>query len=91
MGGEMVERVAKAIYETDPVGVRPWEDAPVSNRERCLMCVRVAIAAMREPTEGMVAAGEFGDPDDLLGLGNRDPDPAEIWRRMIDAALSDAG
>lgn len=46
---EMVERVARAIYDINPIGVRAWEDAPTSIREDCLACARAAIAAMTEP------------------------------------------
>lgn len=47
-----------------------------------------AITALRNPTEAMVEAGDFSDPDDILGLSNRDPDPRDTWRAMIDAALN---
>jgi hypothetical protein len=46
-----VERVARAIYETDPIGVRPWEDAPATTREDCFVCARAAIAAMGQVTD----------------------------------------
>ena len=77
--GEMVERVARAIYETDPVGVRPWEDAPTSNREDCIVCARAAIAAMREPTVKMYRASEFPNAGCI----------GDQWRAMIDAALNE--
>jgi hypothetical protein len=40
---------------------------------------RVAIEAMREPTEAMIAAA----------LRNNHPRDVETWRTMIDAALGD--
>ncbi|HLX18470.1 MAG TPA: hypothetical protein VKS24_25055 [Bradyrhizobium sp.] len=87
---EMVERVAEAIYKTDPVGVRPWQDAPISNRDDCLACARAAIAAMREPTEAMVEAGEaemyehHEKPEDWTLENTK-----TAWMMMIDAALAD--
>ena len=95
--GEMVERVAKAIYQTDPVGVRDWEGAPASNREDCLVCARAAIEAMREPTGAMWSVGRHAfwmraelhrnqkttaDADAWA-----DTAPAEIWRIMVYEAL----
>lgn len=76
---ELVERVARAIYDLDKIGVREWEDAPISTREDCLACARAAIEAMREPTEAMQAAGAHRRE-------NRKP-VAEIWRTMIGEAL----
>jgi hypothetical protein len=61
---EMVERVAQALtdeFSFDPAGAR--------------LVARVAIGAMREPTEAMIS---LGDGVEFRG---------EIWREMIDEAL----
>jgi hypothetical protein len=42
---EMVERVARAIYDTMPVGERGWDDAPAYTATRCREIARAAIAA----------------------------------------------
>jgi hypothetical protein len=92
---EMVERVARKLSESTPVS--DYEDVPpaeVFSRPRYLFLAehyralaRAAIAAMREPTEAMVVAGNYSD---LSGLGYV-PDPYKeadvMWRDMIDAAL----
>ena len=76
----MIERVAKAINDTmlQHGDYKPDELA------------RAAIAAMREPTEEMVAVGydnfmwgPCGSTSDDLP----DANSAEIWQAMIDAAL----
>lgn len=74
MTDSMIERVASAIARSArAVGGGyvsgdefPWEDA-----------ARAAIAAMREPTEAMVAEARR----------NNHPRDEETWRTMIDAAL----
>lgn len=73
---EMVEQVAKAIWELwsniDGVYDQPaWAD--LKEKDKCLDLARAAIEAMREPTKAMRL------------LGN----DREIWRAMIDAALRD--
>jgi hypothetical protein len=77
---EMIERVAAAIYGVAPIGERPWEDAPATTRFDCVLRARVAIAAMREPTEAMREAARNGlaDTEDWAG---------DLWRAMIDEAL----
>ena len=72
---EMVERVATAIrtMQTRPGGYTDVEDV-----------ARVAIAAMREPTEAMEAAGD----DKAEGWMSAAP-AGPVWRAMCDAALAD--
>jgi len=75
---DMVERVAKAIVNCGP---KRWEDlADYERRAAMAVVARVAIEAMREPTEAMLAC-ELRFQGEQLGY-------AEIWRRMIDAALA---
>jgi len=80
---EMVERVARALRA---LPVRDYAQVGGELDElRLREAARAAIEAMREPTEGMVKAGEntvciHGDPQ--CGA-------AYAWAAMIDAALSD--
>jgi len=72
----MVERVARAIEKklsrTDPYDERQHK------RFNYDECARAAIAAMREPTEGMLAAGAWELTNEYVG---------RQWQAMIDAAL----
>jgi hypothetical protein len=73
---EMVERVARAIYEEGLTRSRMGDHT----YEAMLATARAAIAAMREPSAAMA-----NSPDLWLG-----PDEiTEQWRVMIDAALRD--
>lgn len=80
---EMVERVAGAIY--DAAGDCDQE----MNLAAARALARAAIAAMREPTEAMKAAGGFAYME-RGGMNARDGSD-DIWRAMIDAALKQAG
>lgn len=81
---EMIEWVARAIYETEPhlnQGVAvPWPELSKETplRSNAYASARAAIAAMREPTKDMV--------QDACAIG--EPSVEEIWEAMIDAALS---
>jgi len=77
---EMVERVARVMWNAH---VGPtiawddnfWRDSDIEWLERA----RIAIAALREPTEAMVAAAnQLNHPRDV-----------EVWRAMIDEALKE--
>ncbi len=75
---EMIERVAEAI---EALGY-------ANGRTVMLEIARVAIAAMREPTETMLKAGNedgawLWDTDNALDGS----DAMLIWRAMIDEAL----
>lgn len=80
----MVERVARAIQRRSETAGRGPEDgdlrtAPLSDRV-CRDLARAAIGAMREPTEAMVTeARRLNHPRDR-----------DVWRTMIDAALTEA-
>jgi hypothetical protein len=63
--------IARAIYETMPVGERGWEDAPALTRDRCFVCARAALAAIEasgwvltplEPTKAMILAIRVAGP-----------------------------
>lgn len=77
---EMVERVARAIYETEPFlnqgEVVAWERLTSWGKRDSLVFARAAIEAMREPTAGMVEATEGWDSHRVA------------WQLMIDAALT---
>ena len=52
----MVEKVARAIHNSDPdgLGALPWDELEDWQREFYISDARAAIEAMREPTEFMV-------------------------------------
>ena len=92
--GEMVERVAEAIWEarvadSSPISGCPsptaWASLPSIIKDVLTSQARAAIAAMREPTEAMVQIGYAASnahdhmPDDIRSA----------WSAMIDAALAD--
>jgi hypothetical protein len=65
----MVERMACVLAA---------EMAQSSNWEDFVGQAEAAIAAMREPTEAMIKAGQIGEGDSR-----------RVWTRMIDAALDE--
>jgi hypothetical protein len=72
---EMVERVADALKRK----IGPSIDPRV-----CEMAAKIAIEAMREPTEAMLrAAKDRDDPFDIPAFAD------EHWQAMIHAALND--
>ncbi len=84
---DMVEHVAKQLFEKGPRGNRPaaiWQLLDDDWKEAFRTTARIAIKAMREPTEAMLQCGfnthqswNLGDKDDL----------AAAWRGMTDEAL----
>jgi hypothetical protein len=78
---DMVDRVAFAIS-----GSYGCEDGADGFRTcvvdycSCRNVARIAIAAMREPTEAMIRACDWPDTDWNSGLD-------DVWRCMIDGAL----
>ncbi len=88
---EMIERVAKAIYEEDDAwsSAFPWPQMPSieQSAENYRRIAKAAIMAMRDPTEGMVDAGADGmtyTQDLTFSKMAR-----FAWRDMIDAALKE--
>jgi hypothetical protein len=82
---EMIERVARAIYE-DAWGIE-WPPEPAGEADEYRRGARAAIEAMREPTEAMLSAAGTRRPrgDEVMG-----PDhPWALWDAMIDAALKE--
>jgi hypothetical protein len=76
---EMIERVARAIYEADPSYIQQsgWDDVPEARRAQYRRQARAAIGAMREPTEEM---------RDVLSV-SFEVDDVATYRAMISAAL----
>jgi hypothetical protein len=86
----MVERVARALWEADGLGVNGnawrWETIDAATKEPSLRRARAAIAAMREPTLEMANAPYRPD----ACIPQTDPPCYPIaYQRMIDAALKD--
>lgn len=80
---EMIERVARALYEaSDPDSDCPiFDDLSAAWKWRYCYQAAKAVAAMREPTENMRYQG--------WKVTRRNTLLAEVWRAMIDAALKD--
>lgn len=76
----MIERVARAIMRDDFEGDELWESSDKCLRGSYLRNARAAIEAMRDPTDGMVDAGN--------SLGHEEA-PATYYEAMIDAALAE--
>jgi len=70
---DMIERAARALWEMGDAGV--WED--------WIPEVRAVLAAIREPSEAMIAAGEQAPCHDDKG-----DESTPVWQAMIDAALN---
>lgn len=97
MPDSMIERMARALFDS---GCRPaadvspasasWEDLATVERAMYLDEARGVLTAMRDPTEAMIAA-EAKDVDGEIAPVNSYEvfTPTEIWRSMIDAALSE--
>jgi hypothetical protein len=85
----MIERVALAISASVPNDTFAKD---VGMSELSAMA-RAAIAAMREPTEAMISAGDqrLSDCWSLEhGEGFDEDPPMPVWQAMIDAALAPA-
>lgn len=96
---EMVERVARSLYENLDAGDHDdWGELGESGKEPWLRGARAAIAAMREPTEAVIWAGCMA----LRDVPRSEFMAAELsgdrhatakmkmplrWRAMVDEAL----
>lgn len=76
---DMIERVARAIHSCEA-----WSSFWSMDDARVL--ARAAIEAMREPTEGMLAA-PLHEADGCDAQYQTDADFAAAWAAMIEAAL----
>lgn len=61
-----------------------WDALPIDARERYYGQVHAVLQAVREPSEGMVGAGERPFQSEALTGVRR------VWEAMIDAALEEA-
>jgi hypothetical protein len=86
----MVERVARTIFP-NAAGF-DWDIAPSGLRDALCVTARAAIEAMREPTEAMNDAEPDGGFDIYWGYNadGRPSGPADVWRVMIEAALTES-
>lgn len=73
---DMIERVAIVICQSDGIG---WDGYNEQGHERFRKQARLAIAAMRKPTEAMIEVAH----NRLAGDG----DIRDLYVAMIDAAL----
>lgn len=86
MSNEMIDRVAKAIYEVD--GGKGWH----LHSKFYLDSARAAIEAMREPTEAMKFSGGMWCEALMFeedGEGIIFDDIGKVYEVMIDAALAE--
>lgn len=87
MTGEMIERVAKGMFECRPAyksasGKVRWTWDTLGEEQSKAQWRKLAvaaIAAMREPTEAMVEAGRDSAQDE---------NARNTWRDMIDEAIA---
>ena len=88
---EMIERVARAIYDEQSDGTGPVDDFyPVA---------RAAIEAMREPTKAQLEVAEdivvgfddfaCGDGNIYLGIPGYPQKARDVWAALVDAALKE--
>lgn len=91
--GEIIERVATAIADRTILVSKITADDGYQRihvlKSDAEAVALAALAAMREPTEAMLKAV----PVPWGGQGVHVPEPtsAEVWRAMIDAAISEPG
>lgn len=84
MTGKMVERVARALWRTAADTFPPSVQASPEGWRTQIAAAKVAIAAMREPTEAMIEASN------REWDGRMSHRSSGAWQAMIDAALKDA-
>lgn len=88
----MIEKVARALFEHQQFDADMVFD---DFKDEYLAEARIAIEAMREPTEAMLKAGEIPTREISLGNGQTvrglglGAAPWSIWPKMIDAALAE--
>jgi hypothetical protein len=83
---EMVERVARALFEPD--AALDFERAEPEDREYWLAKARIAITAILKPTEGMLGAGGIACGERRNWLLPDVVGSALVWRAMVEAALT---
>ena len=73
----MIEQVARALHDSIPGNTNAWDSLDDTWCHNFRIMARAAIAAMREPTEAMLEAGDKR----LSALG--------CWQDMIDTVLGE--
>lgn len=89
MDKEMIELVANALCDFD-LGKDAWYytgEHDCQDDYRAL--ARIAIKAMREPTEKMMVAAEHSFPLLLTFADKEESGSYIVWRAMIDAVTND--
>jgi hypothetical protein len=81
---DALTRVAEALAHNDWPGCDCWADFSDVERYEYIRRARVAIRAMREPTEAMIAASN------REWDGRMSHRSSGAWQAMIDAALLDS-
>lgn len=81
----MLDQVARALHATLPRtatgdAAPAWDDLPEEARGDYRLAAYRAIAAMRVPSDPMLAEGARSDLS---------PDAANVWERMVFTALSE--
>lgn len=92
---EMVERVAKALFEKGPKNNKPapgWVFLTEDWKAAFCATARVAIEAMREPGDAILGYVKEGSAppngaNDFNDWANHYYDPAGFWNALIDEAL----
>lgn len=92
-----IERLATALALADanlaPIGIpaRLFETMEIEMQDRYRQRVRAILQAMREPSEGMVDAGEnpfdWGPPG-FTDMPGGEATARKVWRAMIDHILA---
>lgn len=83
-----LERAARALHDVEPMS----SDAEMNEvfflglRDVRVRQVRAVLQAIREPSEGMIEAGEAVAMRPFVAAGQFTP---ETWQAMIDRALSE--
>lgn len=87
---EMVERVARAIYEVrNGAGCTPWSRRETAHKEPYRKDACAAIASLRDPTKAMSDVG--WETSEAADKEWRSCTPRQLWGAMIDAALGTHG
>ena len=83
---DMETQVAHAMS-----GVIDWGEVTPARREHFRSLARIAIPALREPTDAMILAAEEAVPA-LASFANKADSPSfKAWQVMIDSALAEEG
>lgn len=87
---EMIERVARALFETSPLnkGAGPYEAQSVAYRTMAEILARAAIEAIGTPTDKMITAAYTS----LDRMNHDSPSSCTVrvtYAAMIDAALKE--